>query len=78
MLTLTAPAAAPDTSTGDHDDDLTHTFCLCDPDTALCGADLTGTPVSTDPLDLLCVVCEDLLPHHCPRCCGDGGCGGGQ
>lgn len=63
-----SPVLAPDerlnTSSGD---DLDHTYCECDPDVALCGADVSDAPVIVEPLNP-CVVCEDLDPLPCERC----------
>lgn len=45
---------------------INHIFC-CDPDTALCGADISGDEiVDYDEAD--CVVCLDLEHQTCPLC----------
>lgn len=44
------------------DDDLTHTVCVCDPGTALCGADLREAEWDDDGTD--CLVCEDLNDYY--------------
>lgn len=53
-------------------DDLSHVFCQCDPDLALCGRDITGEPKSDEvdwvPDEDTCVVCDDLTDSLCPRC----------
>jgi len=56
----------------DDDDGLCHTYCECDEDIALCGAEV-ATAEEVDefivPADaLLCVVCEDLDGRPCQRC----------
>ena len=48
--------------------DIDHYVCECDPDTALCGFDVSEQdwlPPEPTPND--CVVCLDLL-GQCPRC----------
>lgn len=46
--------------------ELNHFFC-CDPDRAICGADVSDQAcVSTDEVD--CVVCLDLEDFICPFC----------
>lgn len=65
---LTLPA---ESSAGD--DDLTHVFCRCDPDTGLCGADIATHPMNYEDWDPdeepdLCIVCADLLDAPCERC----------
>lgn len=64
---MTTPAPGParhSTTTGDN---LDHWWC-CDPDRALCGADLTGAD-DNDDIDPDCVVCEDLLDVPCRTGC---------
>lgn len=56
-------ATAPQPSTTGTDTDLTHLYC-CDPDIAICGEDLSGTP-EVDEDGQLCVVCEDLEFQPC-------------
>jgi hypothetical protein len=58
---------------GTDDDDWTHLFCDCDPDVALCGADLAGVDeVDYDEPDAdecpLCVVIADVAGDVCARC----------
>lgn len=48
------------------DDSLDHYYCECDPDLALCGADLTAVDESLD--GQMCVVCEDLEAIECQTC----------
>lgn len=52
------------------DDELGHIFCLCNPDIALCGKDITGDEIvySWDDGILPCVVCEALEGVICSRC----------
>lgn len=47
--------------------ELNHWYC-CDPDRALCGANLAGHP-ETDSDDVDCVVCNDLLGVVCSPTC---------
>ncbi|MFI0897731.1 hypothetical protein [Streptomyces sp. NPDC020983] len=61
MTTATAPTPAT-TSTGC---DLDHIYCPCDPDTALCGTDITGATF-VDDVDTACVVCLDLEETDAP------------
>jgi hypothetical protein len=70
---VTAPtSAATRVRPRSDDDDLSHYYC-CDPDVALCGADLSTVPVD-ESVDTDCVVCVDLdaafLP--CGRDCREG------
>lgn len=62
MTTAPATDTRRRTTTGDN---LDHWWC-CDPDRALCGADLTDHTDGTDPD---CVVCEDLLDLPCRTGC---------
>lgn len=68
---MTKPKASPATvETGG--DDLSHIYC-CDPDTALCGTDISGTDdAEFDEAD--CVVCADLesVGALCALCMGGG------
>jgi hypothetical protein len=65
VSTETAPAPV----TGDTgDSDLTHSYCECAPETALCGAVLTLIDYEMTEDDTLCVVCTDLEPLPCERC----------
>lgn len=57
--TTTEPVAI---STSD-DDDLTHTACVCDPDTALCGADVSDADW-TNGVEDECIVCEYLNDYY--------------
>lgn len=68
MTTLLAPAVY--VIDLDRDDDTTHIFC-CDPDTALCGWDVSDTPEVPDGVGHDCIVCLDLEMQPCPIC-GDG------
>lgn len=59
------------TSTDSDDDELIHVSCKCDPDVALCGADLTGCPMigwDDYPTPKDCLVCGELDELPCPRC----------
>lgn len=58
MTTAIAPSPAA-TSVGS---DLNHLYC-CDPDTALCGLDVSALPEVDDDTD--CVVCLDLEDTEC-------------
>jgi hypothetical protein len=49
------------------DDCLRHVYC-CDPETALCGTDLSDTDETDDDDAPTCVVCLDLEDVTCPRC----------
>lgn len=66
----------PSASSGD-DDELAHVVC-CDPDVALCGADVAGAEWSTrgEP----CVVCTDLDRGTVNPCtvCGEEAVDGGR
>ncbi|MFK0172650.1 hypothetical protein ACIQU5_28025 [Streptomyces sp. NPDC090306] len=64
-MTALAPELA--TTDGDDGDGLTHLWC-CDPDTALCGSDLTGDEDLDDDAEVDCIVCLDLEETVCPRC----------
>lgn len=59
---------------GTDDDDWTHLFCQCDPDVALCGADLTTADEVDDdgPWPDECPPCVVLLDANGERCarCG--------
>lgn len=44
----------------------THWWC-CDPNTAICGTDLTNAPEVEDD-DVNCHVCTDLVNQPCPLC----------
>jgi hypothetical protein len=60
-------ALAPDAGTTGFDNDTTHVFC-CDPDTALCGFDVSDTPEVSDGVGHDCIVCVDLEAQTCPHC----------
>jgi hypothetical protein len=45
---------------------INHIYC-CDPDTALCGVDVSKHPV-VDLDDADCAVCLDLEDQPCPTC----------
>jgi hypothetical protein len=67
MTAETLPRPA-DTGTGD---DWTHAFCHCDPDVAICGADLAGYEDTDDSDDQLCPLCVVMLKASgglCGRC----------
>lgn len=65
-MTATALHRAPD-STSNGPGELDHLFC-CDPDTALCGADISDTVYGAGDGETTCVVCADLEATACPRC----------
>lgn len=44
-----------------------HWYC-CDPDRALCGVDLTGTPEVSTAVAVDCLNCHYLVPDACPDC----------
>ncbi|MGW3321095.1 hypothetical protein [Streptomyces virginiae] len=48
-------------------DELDHLYC-CDPDTALCGTDISDSPELFDDGETTCVVCVDLADAGCPQC----------
>lgn len=62
-----APAADPAVPATESDDCLRHVYC-CDPETALCGTDLSDTDETDDDDAPTCVVCLDLEDVTCPRC----------
>lgn len=66
-MTAIAIADAPTRQRAD-DDDLSHVYC-CDPDTALCGADLSNTP-EDESVETDCVVCLDLEATVAACCAG--------
>ena len=63
---MPAPTAG-DTGT---DDELDHYYCVCDPDRALCGRDISDMKECKEwSCDAdLCVVCDDLATRPCERC----------
>lgn len=69
---MTATTTEPETAgtADDNADDLDHYVCVCDPDTALCGKDVSDDPLVYTPVEPehQCVVCEDLAWKRCPRC----------
>lgn len=69
MATSTEPLPV-DTDTGDGEDGLSHCYCECDEDIALCGTDVSGHAFddAIDSEDLLCVVCVELEFKTCSRC----------
>lgn len=63
---MTAPIVAPAPTRTGGSTDLNHIYC-CDPDIALCGADVSAHPI-VDLDDADCVVCLDLEEQPCPTC----------
>lgn len=67
-----ATATEPDTwRESDTYDDIVHLYCECDPDTALCGLDISDMREATEANDDMCVVCWDLFdpaPPGCGKC----------
>lgn len=62
-----------DASEHDDEDDLTHLFCSCNPNRALCGTDLTeGEMVESVSPPEKCIVCVHMDYEPCPLC-GDWG-----
>jgi hypothetical protein len=59
-----APAPKPVANNTGNDDDLSHTACNCDPDTALCGADVTDAPWDDEYDENLCIVCEYFNDYY--------------
>lgn len=54
----------------DEEGDLSHIYCLCDENVALCGWDLTEADEAYDELSA-CIVCEELdasADFKCPQC----------
>lgn len=71
MTTATLPTP---TATGPDTDDFEHLWC-CDPDRALCGADLSeDDDVGDADLEAPCPMCEALEEIDLP--CGAKGCAG--
>lgn len=64
-MTSLAPEAA---AAGQEHDDLTHVVCVCNPDVALCGTDVTDSDWATAEEETTCVVCADVVVDPCPRC----------
>lgn len=62
-MNTTAPTETPARLRSD-DDDLAHYYC-CDPDIALCGADLSTTS-EDESIETDCVVCVDLDATSAP------------
>lgn len=55
--------------TDDGSDDLTHLYCPCNEDIALCGGDIADNEyVDWQPDEILCVVCDDMDKWDCVRC----------
>lgn len=67
MTPSLAPTPTPAPTRQAHDD-LVHVACDCDPDTALCGTDVTGQGWDDDDVETTCVVCRDLEYQPCARC----------
>jgi hypothetical protein len=59
--------ADPATHTTDLNDQTTHVYC-CNPDTALCGLDISEMPEVPDGTGHDCIVCTDLEEQQCPDC----------
>lgn len=58
---------------GDDDwDENEHIFCWCDVNLALCGADISESPIELGERAWpdMCVVCAELENSPCPRCGG--------
>jgi len=50
-------------------DNLDHLVCDCDPNTALCGTDVTRNEWAPEPEPGEgCLVCTDLAQYQCPQC----------
>lgn len=62
-------AVAPTPAATITSDDLNHLYCPCDPDTAVCGIDISGH-AEGDFEEADCVVCADLEETNapCARC----------
>ncbi|GGN39718.1 hypothetical protein FHR83_006655 [Actinoplanes campanulatus] len=55
----------------DGEDAVDHLYCPCDPDVALCGADVSGEPIVAAPVNPecpLCLIVDDLNDYVCARC----------
>jgi len=67
---VTAPLTLPGTTTTGGDDDFGHLWC-CDPNEALCGADLSDTPDAADgewDEEDVCPLCVLENDFECRRC----------
>lgn len=64
---MSSLALAPEVNRTGSDSEITHLYC-CDPDTALCGEDITDSPEVPDGVGIDCVVCDDLEQFDCPTC----------
>ncbi|MFB8182554.1 hypothetical protein ACFC8N_42525 [Streptomyces sp. NPDC055966] len=64
---VAVPVAAPTLDLTRSDSETTHVFC-CNPDLALCGSDVSDTPVVPAGVGDDCVVCLDLEQQPCPHC----------
>lgn len=70
MTTETSTIINPSPTIKDNDGDLSHIYCLCDENTALCGWDLTDADDAYDVMNA-CIVCEELDSNEdfvCPQC----------
>ena len=63
-IPLEAPAAA---DTGTTDINSVHVWCH-DPNTALCGLDVSNHPEVSEDVDATCVMCAELEEQPCPVC----------
>lgn len=63
---MSSLATAPAPSRTGGPTSINHVFC-CDPDTALCGVDISNDEI-VDYDDADCVVCLDLEDAACPHC----------
>lgn len=70
MVNKTETIAQPSFTIQDGEGDLSHLYCLCDENVALCGWDLTEADEAYDELSA-CIVCEELDSNEdfvCPQC----------
>lgn len=65
MTTSLAPSPSGPSTTSD--EGLDHIYC-CDPDTALCGTDISGYVERPALGDVDCIVCDDLEFKPCLTC----------
>ena len=65
-MTVLTVADAPARPKADPDDN--HLTCCCDPDTSLCGLDLSEVPEGDFDDDETCLVCLALDDVVCPDC----------
>lgn len=64
----TDPVVIADSSDTEFRESMTHVYCYCDENLALCGTDITGWQEAEDDEDTECVVCLDLEDQPCERC----------